>query len=505
METAPQTAPDQTALELPTITVLAVGLPEAVERRLHDSGRCALVHEPATAGEVAVVAVSTRMPRTEIRQALGRLGGASDAPVVAVVHAGGEALAAEVMRSGGAAVIAEGNEQALAAFVSGEAHDCGLVESYEQMVTSSRGRTDSRYGRDHTTHLPGRSTFDQRLAELCEAGGIPRIGFVRVLNLVDLSQRLSHEAVVLLRRRLAVQFRHMAQLYDVELFALSDTDFALVSSTLSPSPAEQLGRQMARVTGNFAPTGVDTLGLAMGHAGPEVGQDPKRLAELAHRALEVAASEEAGAVVSADTLSLDGSSTTELETATRILGLVEHHGRFPPGHGARVAAHVGEIARALGYEGTARTRLQLAAHLHDVGMIGLPAEAVAGPQGLSGAALEAYRQHPARGADYLRVSAGADVAAAVRSHHERWDGDGFPDGLRGDDIPVGARMIAVADAFEEALHGGARGVDQSVPGVEEALAALRELAGTRLDPELVDVAATVPPPLAADLAPAELG
>lgn len=472
-------------------TLLATALPDGVRDRLLATGRYELARDASRAGEADLVIVSTRMPRAESLGLVANVRKTCDTPIAVLVHPGGELLAAEIMRSGGSGVVAEGNEDALQALLSRQTHDTSLLEIYEQQVLQSHRRADLRHGRDPSTQLPGRSAFDQRLAEFEQAVDTPRVGFVRVLNLVEQGRQLSEEALVLLRRRLAVQFRHLSQAQSVELFALSSTDFGLIGPTLTPHRAEYLGIGMARVAETFAPTGGYTLALAMGHAGAEVSQDPKSLRELAQRALDVAATEKESAVVSAETLSLDGSSTTELEAAIRVLALVEQHDSYPPGHGSRVASHASELARHLGYEGPARVRVQLAAYLHDIGKISLPPEAIAGPipggDDLSEELLAAYRSHPALGADYLQVSAGAEVAEAVRCHHEHWDGSGFPEGLSGDEIPLTARIIAVADAFEEFLH--AAGPDASPAAPENAVAALRAAAGTRLDPGLVDVAA----------------
>lgn len=476
-------------------TLLTTTLPDVASRRLRESARFTVINDIERAGEADLVLVSTRLPRTEVRDFLNGLQRTSDAPVVALVHAGGELLAAEVMRSGGTGVIAEGNENALAAFLTETEHDSSLLASYEKLIAPSRGRADPRHDRDLTTHLPGGTAFAQRLSELGQTVGSPRVALLRLLNLDELSHRISSDAVTLLRRRLAVQFRHLAQLYEVELFSLSNSDFALIGPALSPNRAEELGTRMARIAETFAPTGGYTLALAMGHAGPELSQDAKTLRDLAQRALEAAATGEDSGVVSAESLPDDGSSTTELETARRILTLVEQHGPFPPGHGERVAATVGALARYLGYEAAVLTRLMLAAHLHDVGRIGLPSDAMRGPHGLSGGTLEAYQAHPARGAAYLRVSAGTEVAETIRSHREWFDGSGFPDGLREEEIPIGARLIAVAVAYEELRHGvGEQGLPPMPPA--EAATALRAMSGSRLDPDLVEAVTTLLPALA---------
>lgn len=474
--------------DVPSRTLL-VGVPERTRARLAELGAHDLVGNDDS-GDVDLVVVSTRMPRGDVVPLLPSLrerGGA----IVALVHTGGEGLAVEIMRSGGAGVVAEGNEEALHAFVSGAEHETGLLETYDRQLAQARGGTDALRARDPISRLPTRPAFDQRLVELTQSGDVPRVAFVRLLHLAGASRlqgpsgmpaepRVVIEAAALVRRRLAIQFRQLAQHYGVELFALGPADFGLLGADLSPHGAEELGSRLGALVGRFAPNGHHPLTLAMGHAGAEVTQEVATLRELAQRALEVALAEKDGAVVSADTLSLGVSSTTELEAATRMIAYVEQHGPHGAGHGARVAEIAGEVAWQLGYEGQARSRIQLAALLADIGLVGMPTEVLAGPEGLDGELLEAYRSHPVRGAEYLRVSAGEEVAEAVRSHHERWDGAGYPDGLEGETVPVAARIIAVAAAAERLRADGA-----ALGDPEYAAAALAELAGSELDPNLV--------------------
>lgn len=460
--------------------VVTVGLSELAVKRLVAAGPFEPHEGLDELDGVALAVVSTRAPLVEITRALASLRSAA-VPVVALVHTGGETAAVEIMRGGGRGIVAEGNEAALVALLTGEAHDTGLVDSYEQQQTRVRGVGDADRDRDGVTGLPGPRAFRRRLDELLQGGDVPRVACVRVLHLTGGAQRVSAPAVRLVRRRLALQLERLAHAYDADLFTLDDTDFGLLGPDLSPHDAESLGARMEQVAGTFAPSGNLPLEISMGHAGAEVASDLPTLLELAKRAMEVAVTDRRGAVVGADTLALGVSSTTELEAAMRMVAYVEQRDPYAPGHGARVAELAGLLATAVGYEGSPQRRIQLAALLHDVGKVHLPPETIAGPDGLEGELLEAYRSHAVRGADYLRVSAGVDVADAVRAHHERWDGDGFPDGLAGAEIPVAARIIAVADTIDRLRSNGA-------PDDEAVAGALRERAGAQLDPDLVEQA-----------------
>lgn len=474
------------SVPVPTMSglLLAPGLPEASRLRLlalgGDRGALELTDDLQRVSEARLVLVSTRIPRAELTALLARIQDVATCPVIALVHTGGESLSVEVVRRGGAGVVAEGNEGAVAAFLTGEPAASGLLDSYDRHVARADTAAHSSRGRDAVTGLPDRTSLEVRLAALEQEGEVPRLALVRVVHTPLVPEELGEDAANLVRRRLATQFLHVARAHDAAIFTLGPWDFALVAVGLSPNAAQYLGRDLDRIAETYAPAGVDTLGIAMGHAGPEVSTDVPALREAAQRALDAAVSDRSAVVVSADSLSLGVSATTELEAALRIVEHVDRQSGHP-GAGARVGELASLIATELGYDGIARSRIQLAGHLHGVGMASLPAEALTAPERLTGELLEAYRQYPVRSAAYVTVSAGPEVATAVRSHRERWDGAGFPDGLVGADTPVSARIVATARAMVELCDTGS-------PRAEECIAALRARAGSELDPDMVAVA-----------------
>jgi HD-GYP domain-containing protein (c-di-GMP phosphodiesterase class II) len=202
-------------------------------------------------------------------------------------------------------------------------------------------------------------------------------------------------------------------------------------------------------------------------------------------------------VVGADSLSLGLASTTELEAAMRTLAAAERIDRHQLGHGQRVARLAAELAWNLGYDASERAVVRLASHFHDIGKVALPPYvAGADPATLTGEDLNLYLSHAERGEHYLRPLAGDDIARAVRAHHERWDGQGFPDGLAGEEIPVAARLVAVADAFDGWRHP--RSSDGRRPSVSACLAQLTHEGGTRFDPAIAEIAVSLFPRLAGD-------
>ncbi len=154
------------------------------------------------------------------------------------------------------------------------------------------------------------------------------------------------------------------------------------------------------------------------------------------------------------------------------------------GHARRVAELARRVAGRLGLTEKEQQDVFLAGLLHDVGKIGFPDALLARPvNGLSGEELGRYRRHAADGATAIsQVEELAEAARHVRSHHERFDGQGFPDGLAGEAIPIGARILAVVNDFDGYRHGtrSEHRLDE-VAAVDE----IRRSAGRRHDPAVV--------------------
>jgi HD-GYP domain-containing protein (c-di-GMP phosphodiesterase class II) len=159
------------------------------------------------------------------------------------------------------------------------------------------------------------------------------------------------------------------------------------------------------------------------------------------------------------------------------------------GHHRAVAAMAGTVARHIGLRDECLHAVVRAAELHDVGKILVPEAILNKPGPLTGDELALMRRHAIAGYLILTESAEpASVAALVRSSHERWDGTGYPDGRSGEDIPLGARIITICDAYDAMTNERPYRPARSAA---EALDELRLGAGVRYDPCLVDVFATV--------------
>ena len=167
--------------------------------------------------------------------------------------------------------------------------------------------------------------------------------------------------------------------------------------------------------------------------------------------------------------------------------LVTHLEKRDPyldGHAERVAGYAAIIARQMRFPLYEVNRLRHAALLHDLGRPAVPREVFLQPSALSEEEFEKIKVHPLEGASRLEeVTYLADMAEAVRHHHEYYDGGGYIDHLSGDTIPLTARIIAVADAYDAMLHDRPW---RKAKDHETALAELRENSGKQFDPEIVE-------------------
>jgi HD-GYP domain-containing protein (c-di-GMP phosphodiesterase class II) len=142
------------------------------------------------------------------------------------------------------------------------------------------------------------------------------------------------------------------------------------------------------------------------------------------------------------------------------------------------------IAKHMGLAKEEVQRIKLAAKLHDIGKAVVPREILIKPGPLSKEEWEIIRQHPGYGATLMEPAQSLDeIRPLVHSHHEHYSGDGYPDGLRGDQIPLGARIISVADAYSTMTI---RRVYRTPVSVEVAKNELVRCLGTQFDPLVVD-------------------
>jgi putative nucleotidyltransferase with HDIG domain len=169
-------------------------------------------------------------------------------------------------------------------------------------------------------------------------------------------------------------------------------------------------------------------------------------------------------------------------TMISLAQALDHRDTSTADHSQTVSRYGGLIARELELEEALTDRVQVAGILHDIGKIGLP-DAILGKRGpLSDPERAEMRRHPEIGAEMLRSEELADVRAWVVAHHERTDGKGYPLGLSGEEIPLPARILAVADAYEAMTSD--RPYRMAI-AKQSARAELLRCAGTQFDPRVV--------------------
>ena len=189
-------------------------------------------------------------------------------------------------------------------------------------------------------------------------------------------------------------------------------------------------------------------------------------------------------------LALDGQriaselETSFLATIDALVRALEAQDMYTSGHALSIADLARRVGRVLGLDPVALRDVEHAAVLHDIGKIGIPSELLRKQGPLSTGEREHMRAHPEIGARILEpVERLRQLAPLVRFSHECWDGSGYPDGLAGEQIPLGARIISVCDAFDAMVS------DRPYRGgrsAEEALVELRAHAGTQFDPAVVE-------------------
>ena len=173
-----------------------------------------------------------------------------------------------------------------------------------------------------------------------------------------------------------------------------------------------------------------------------------------------------------------------LAMACTLISLIDLRDRYTGGHSTRVAAYTRKMAVQMGLPHEDTEQIVLAASLHDIGKIGVPDNVLLKKGSLTDEEFEWIRKHPEYGWSAVRnVDSFHHASLLVLHHHERWDGRGYPGNLRGSDIPLGSRIIAVADSYD-ALTTNRPYRDGRTP--EEAIREIVRCAGTQFNTDVVN-------------------
>jgi HD-GYP domain-containing protein (c-di-GMP phosphodiesterase class II) len=173
------------------------------------------------------------------------------------------------------------------------------------------------------------------------------------------------------------------------------------------------------------------------------------------------------------------------ESIETFTGFIDAKDPYTNGHSNRVAQYTRLIAEEMGYEGEELNRIYYVALLHDCGKIGVPDNILGKPGRLTADEFEIIKSHTTRGDEILsRFKSLPNVTEGARYHHERYDGKGYPEGKKGEEIPLIARMICVADSFD-AMNSNR--VYRKKLTREDIIEEIEKNKGTQFDPEIADI------------------
>ncbi len=194
-----------------------------------------------------------------------------------------------------------------------------------------------------------------------------------------------------------------------------------------------------------------------------------------------------------------------LETIRTLAAAIDAKDPYTRGHSERVSSYSLAIAKHLGLNQDEVFRVRIASILHDVGKLGIRDGILNKPGLLTDDEFAVMRRHPDIGAQIMApIRMLRDIIPGIRNHHESWDGRGYPDRLRGEEIPLVARIIGIADTFDAMTTN--RPYQAAMP-LEHVLGRMRQLAGSRFDPAVIQAftaaveAGDITPPAIEPLAP----
>ncbi len=357
------------------------------------------------------------------------------------------------------------------------------------------GRLEALATTDSLTGLVNHRVFHKRLAEEAERarreGDVVAVAMMDLDNFKFFNDAYGHAVGDEVLRRVARALTDCACLHDT-IARFGGDEFALVM------PQGQAGREPTSAEGicarlterladlSYAPPGSETtipltvtLGVALFPGDAGTHSEALEIADARLRRSKTGAMDRP-----ADTLCRNLThSITGFSMLNALVTAVDTKDRYTRRHSEDVLTYSLLIAEQVGLDAATRHTLQVAALLHDVGKIGVPDAVLRKPGKLTEEEYQAIQQHPMMGAVIVGAVPGfEDALDVVRHHHERWDGRGYPFGLRAEDTPFLARLVAVADAFSAMTtdrpyrKGMAR---------EKALSILEEGAGTQWDPACV--------------------
>jgi diguanylate cyclase (GGDEF)-like protein/putative nucleotidyltransferase with HDIG domain len=359
---------------------------------------------------------------------------------------------------------------------------------FRELAAMRLALTDPLTGLGNHRHFHERLDYDLTEAE---EKGIPlSVCVLDIDNFKELNDTLGHPKGDLVLAQVAGRLRQ-----DGEAFRIGGDEFALLL------PGRDEREALAVAEGVLSRVGLleAAPGLAVRlSAGvvtyPQLGLDRSEIVTVADQALYLAKESGKSSVRAyhpdlRDLPQLAGLENpsdrdARLRAAASLAHAVDERDAYTGHHSYVVAELSARIAGLLGLAPEEVELVRLAGSLHDLGKLAIPEEILRKPGALNESELLVLRRHPQIGYRMLRSLGVEPVSTWVLHHHERWDGRGYPYGLSGEDIPLGSRILLVADAYDAMTSGR---IYQAQVDHEEAVAELERCAGTQFDPQVVAV------------------
>jgi diguanylate cyclase (GGDEF)-like protein len=259
----------------------------------------------------------------------------------------------------------------------------------------------------------------------------------------------------------------------------------LLPETGVDASLEAIGRILVELE-DLEAGGVRGISVSVGIAALQTGGTAETVLAAARSALEqarAAGGHQAAVFAGDDDDEAAGLELGHGDVIAALASALQERDRYTGEHSESVVDLTAKVGESLALDSEEIGRIRTGALLHDIGKVGVPDEILHKPGPLDDAEWEIMRQHPVIGERILRAIPGLGaVARVVRHEHERWDGQGYPDGLAGDRIPIGSRIILACDAYHAMVSD--RPYRQAMPHTD-AMAELSKNAGTQFDPEVV--------------------
>jgi diguanylate cyclase (GGDEF)-like protein/putative nucleotidyltransferase with HDIG domain len=363
-----------------------------------------------------------------------------------------------------------------------------LEAEQKRMLAEAIDRAD----RDPLTGLLNHRAFQKRLEEEADralrGGSLLAIALLDIDNFKFFNDVYGHKVGDAVLQQVAGALRSCSRSYD-SLSRFGGDEFALLMPCKGDEQASDLIAQLReRLSGvSYRPDGYDqsiplglSVGLALFPLESATRVEALEMADERLRRSKTGGDEDGYAETVRATLNHSCEGFSMLDA---LVTAVDNKDRYTRRHSEDVMRYCSEIAKEMGLEIKTQRLLETAALIHDVGKIGVPDHILRKPGQLNDEEFAAIRQHPVMGAVIAEAVPGfEETLNAIRHHHERWDGMGYPFGLKGKDTPFEARLMAVADAFSAMTTD--RPYRKGMPH-QKALTILSEGAGVQWDPECV--------------------